>query len=598
MQRRAMDIRITRHIGYLGQYLRPFKGILVLSFCLSILSTVLGMIQPYFAKLLIDRIFVGGNTRLLAPLLLWLVILLIIGFSVRVGNNYIYTRYSARLLFRMRTDLFAHLHRVPLQFFTRSRIGDIYSRIAQDMAEVQGLVTDTAPSYLFNFLTCLITAAILIWLNWKMALMSFAFLPISLFVIQRLRPRLVELSRQVTERNADISHFLLESLGSATLVRAFGAEDHETGKLQRKQSRVLALLLKYQVLGAVSGSLHTIFTIINTLVVFGYGGSLVLAGELTIGSLVAFSIYQGRVFGPLQGLLDGFLAMQKSKVALARVREILDIEAGPRESGKRVVSGADFKGEIVFENVSFAYEADEPVLRDLNFRIPAGRVTALIGPSGAGKSTLCHLILRLFNPSAGRITLDGIDLRALDNQWLKKQIAMVSQDTFLFHTSIMENIRYARPTATDAEVVAAARAACIHEFVEGLPEGYATLVGDRGVRLSGGQKQRISIARALLLGPRILILDEATAFLDTSVESRLQETLNVLMAGKTILVISHRMSTLRGADKVVVVSAAGRVVADGSPDRLSNPGRDAAVLQKRGRLRPAGILPEAAAGRR
>ena len=567
-----MDIRITRHLGYLGGYLRPFKRILVFSFGLSVLSTLLGMIQPFFAKLLIDRILVGGNAGLLAPLLGCLVGLLLIGFAVRVGNNYIYTRYSARLLFRMREDLFAHLHRVPLQYFSRSRIGDIYARIAQDMAEVQGLVTDTAPNFLFNLLTCLITAAVLMWLNWQMALMSFACLPLSLYIIHHLRPRLVALTRQVTESNADISHFLLESLGSVGLVRAFGAEDHEIGKLERKQSRVLALLLKYQVIGAISGSLHTLFTIINTLVVFGYGGRMVLSGSLTIGSLVAFSIYQGRVFGPLQGLLDGFLGMQKSKVALARVREILDIETGPRESGGRVIDPADFKGEIAFENVSFAYEADEAVLRDLSFHIPAGRVTALIGPSGAGKTTLCHLILRLFSPTSGRITLDGIDLRELDNRWLKSRIAMVSQDTFLFHTSIMENIRYARPTASDAEVLAAARAACIHEFVAGLPEGYATLVGDRGVRLSGGQKQRISIARSLLIAPRILILDEATAFLDVSVESRLKDTLSALMAGKTILVISHRMSTLRGAHKVVVLDAAGRVVADGAPEVATQPG--------------------------
>jgi len=216
------------------------------------------------------------------------------------------------------------------------------------------------------------------------------------------------------------------------------------------------------------------------------------------------------------------------------------------------------------------------VLREVSFRIPAGRVTALIGPSGAGKTTLCHLILGLFSPTSGRITLDGIDLRELDGRWLKRRIALVSQDTFLFHTAIMENIRYARPSASDAEVIAAARAACIHEFIEGLPEGYATLVGDRGVRLSGGQKQRISIARSLLLAPRILILDEATAFLDASVESRLKETVNALMAGKTILVISHRMSTLRGAHKVVILDAAGRVVAEGAPDEAIQPGLDAA----------------------
>ena len=546
-----------KQISYLGKYLRPRKRVLVFSLLLSGISTTLGMIQPYFAKILIDRVFLEHNAHMLRPVLLALVFLLFLGFVIRVSNSYIYTRYSAGILFSMREDLFEHLQRIPLSFFAKNKIGDIYSRIASDMADIQALVTETIPHYLFNFLTCIITTMILFWLNWIMALMSLCFLPGALFVIHKIRPRLLNLANDVAQSNADIAHFLFEALSNTSLIRAFGAEKLESEKLREKQSHVLEILLNYQILGAFSGSVPTMFTIINTLVVFGYGGFLVLEGNMTIGSLVAFSVYQGRVFAPLQGLMDGFLAVQKSKVAITRVREILDIEPACQGSGGEILTDEELLGEIAFEQVSFAYDEGEPVLKNLSFQIPPGKITALVGPSGAGKTTICHLIMRLFDPDSGKIILDGRDLRTLRTDWLKKQIALVSQDIFLFHTSILENIRFSKPGASEEEVVEAAKAACIHDFIESLPDGYQTLVGDRGVRLSGGQKQRISIARSILLDPKILILDEATAFLDTSVEDRLKETIQRMMHDRTILVVSHRFSTIQNADKVIVHSRDG-----------------------------------------
>jgi ABC-type multidrug transport system fused ATPase/permease subunit len=306
-----------------------------------------------------------------------------------------------------------------------------------------------------------------------------------------------------------------------------------------------------------------VYTIINTLVVFGYGGFLVIQGSLTIGSLVAFTIYQGRLFSPLQGLMDGYLGMQKSRVAIQRVKEILDVQPAFQEDGQVVREGQPFEGAIAFEKVSFAYEKEEPVLRDLSFEIPACKVTAIVGPSGVGKTTLCHLIMRLFDPDSGLITLDGIDLKEYKVEWLRKQIALVSQDTFLFHTSILENIRFARPEASYEGIVEASKAACIHEFIESLPDQYYTVVGDRGVRLSGGQKQRISIARSVLMAPKVLILDEATAFLDPASEERLKRTLHALMKEKTVVVISHRPSAIEWADKIVALDS-GRLIYDGA----------------------------------
>ena len=545
------------HIRYLGNYLRPHKRVLAVSLCLSIVSTALGMIQPYFAKILIDGVFIAGKPDLLWPLLAALILLLVVGFGIRVTNSYVYTRYSAGLLFKMREDLFDHLHRIPLRILSRRKIGDLHSRIASDMADIQTLATETIPNWLFDFLTCTITVVILLWLQWQMALMSLCFLPAGVWAIRYLRPRLERLARNIAEGNADISHFLFESLGGTLLVRAFDAERLESEKLCEKQSHILRYLLNYQALGAIAGSVPIAFVIVNSLVVFGYGGFLVLKGTLTLGTLMAFAIYQGRVLSPLQGMMNGVLALQKTKVSLSRVREILDLEPDCLEYGASIIQDRDLRGEIVFERVCFAYEEEKPVLENLSFRIPAGQTTALVGPSGVGKTTICNLAMRLFDPDSGMVTLDGISLKDLRKDWLRKQIALISQDTFLFHTSILENIRFAKPDVTQEEIIDAARAACIDEFIRTLPRGYDTEVGDRGIRLSSGQRQRISIARSILIRPKILIMDEATAFLDHAVEERLKETLRELMKDRTILVISHRLSAIEGADNLVVVSEEG-----------------------------------------
>ena len=573
-----------KQILELSKYLKPHKKVLIISFLLSLISTALGMIQPLFAKVLIDRVLLSQEYKLLLTLLAAVICLLVISFLIRVSNSYIYTRYSAKLLFQMREDLFDHLLKVPLSFFSKRKIGDIYSRIAADMADIQGLVTETLPGYLFNFLTCLLTATVLLWLNWQMAVMSFCFLPVAIYLIGLVRPKLLKLAKNLAESNADIAHFLFESLTGTSLIRAFGAEKLESEKLQEKQAGILKILLRYQVLGAFSRSVPTFYTILNTIVVFGYGGFLVMKGSLSIGSLVAFAIYQGRVFGPLQGLMDGFLAMQKAKVAINRVKEILDVQPAFQEDGNIELSGHALKGEISVENVSFAYEEEEPVLNKLSFHIPAGKITAILGPSGIGKTTICHLIMRLFDPDSGTVALDGVNFKAFKIEWLRNQIALVSQDTFLFHSTILENIGYSKPKASKEEIVAAAKAACIHDYIRSLPDQYQTVVGDRGVRLSGGQKQRISIARSILMEPRILILDEATAFLDTSVEKQLKETIRLLMQGKTTIVISHRLSTIQGVDKIIALEKEGIVYEGPSAEFFQIRGNGSESISKPFRL--------------
>lgn len=564
----VMSNALANQFRYLMGYLRPHRKVLALSLLLSIISTAVGMIQPLFAKILIDHVLLGKNYAFLMTLLGAVLLLLIVSFIIRVSNSYIYTRYSAKVLFRMREDLFAHLQKVPLTFLSKRKIGDIYSRIGSDMADIQALITDTLPGYLFNLLTCIITTGILIWLNWKMALLSFCFLPIALYMVSLIKPRILNLSKQVAETNADIGHFLFESLSGAHLIRAFGAENLEEKKLEEKHTGLLRILLRFQVTSAFTRSVPTLYTIVNTVIVFGYGGYLVIDGSLTIGSLVAFSIYQGRVFSPLQGLMDGFLTMQKAKVSLGRVREILDVRPTAIETGSVVLAGDGFNGEIAFKNVAFAYEEAEPVFKGLSFGMPPGKTTAIVGPSGVGKTTICHLMMRLFDPDKGCITLDGVDLRDIQLEWLRKQIALVSQEPFLFHSSILENIKFSNPRIDDQIAIDAAKAACIDDYIQTLSLSYQTVVGDRGVRLSGGQKQRISIARSILTKPKILILDEATAFLDHTVEERLKDTLQSLMADKTIIVISHRLSSIQNADNIIALGSKG-LLYEGPADKYS-----------------------------
>jgi ATP-binding cassette subfamily B protein len=552
-----MDDVFRAQLAGLVRYVRPHKKVLLASVGLSVVSTALGMVQPLFARFLIDRVLLGKNFSWLAPLLALVVSLLIAGFLVRILNSMIYTRYSASVLFQMREDLFSHLQRVPLSFLSRKKIGDVYSRLASDMADIQALVTETVPGFVFNLLTVLLTALILFWLNWRMALLSFCGLPPAMYLIRCIRPRLVELTRRMAETNAEIAHFLFESLAGTSIIRAFGAENLESQKLSQKHRGLLDVLVRSQILRGFSGSIPILYTILNTLVVYGYGGYLVMNGSLTLGSLVAFAFYQGRVFGPLQGLMDGFLALQTSRVALSRVDEIWQVKPAFRSEGGLALDNRRIRGALEFDQVCFAYEPENQLLRNLSFQVPAGQITAVVGPSGVGKTTICHLMTRLFDPDSGRICLDGVDIRTIAAPSLRKHVALVSQDTFLFHTTILDNIRFAKPQASCSEVVAAAEAAGIHEFIQSLPEGYDTLVGDRGVRLSGGQKQRISFARAVLMAPSILILDEPTAFLDPTSEERLKNAFRQLMQGKTIVLVSHRISTIRDAQRIVALNQRG-----------------------------------------
>jgi ABC-type bacteriocin/lantibiotic exporter with double-glycine peptidase domain len=563
------EYSFKNQLKFVSKFIHPYKKYLVISLFLSIVSTCLGMVYPYFTKIIIDEVLLGGHSEWLLYVLLIIIVFVIFSFLLRVVNNYIYTLYSAKLLFDMRENLFSHIHKIPLIIFSQKKIGDVHARLSADMGNIQGFITNTLPECLFNVLTCIFTASILLYLNWKMALMCYAIVPGGFFILYKLRAKLIKVSRDLIEKNAEISHFLFESLSGVSTIRAFNAEDKEKYNLKTHHGKLLKTILREQVLGACIGSVPTLFRIINTIVIFGYGGYFAIQGKITIGTLVAFSSYTGRVFGPIKGLMDAYLAVQQSKVSLHRIKSIYDIKpAFYLSEGSVTKSKDELSGSFKMQNVCYGYDTNTNIIDDVSLSILPGKINAIIGQTGAGKTTLCHLMMRLFDPDSGIIKLDDIDIKEYKIRWLRQNISIVTQESFLFNTSIRENINISKPDATENEIVESAKTAYIHDFVKSLPYGYDTVVGDKGVRLSGGQKQRISIARAILLNPQVLIMDEATSSLDVSTEENLKEMLNQIMKNKTIIIVSHRLSTIRRSDHVIMLHE-GKKIEEGHPEDIS-----------------------------
>jgi ATP-binding cassette subfamily B protein len=406
----------------------------------------------------------------------------------------------------------------------------------------------------------LATVGLLLWLNWQLFLVSLIVVPLQFYGIYKVRPLMVEETRKVRELNAEISSFLVESLSAIKFIKQFTVEHLQLGKLGALGERFVQIVTRFEMLGYIGSTASTATAFLGGTLTTLYGGYLVIQGQMTIGSLVAFSAYQSRAFSPLQVLMDLYLRIERAGVSLARIFEFLDIEKEHEEwEGKQLPV---VHGEIEFHQVSFAYEANQPVLRDVSFRVPAGGRVTILGPSGTGKTTVIDLLTKLYEPTSGTILLDGHNLKDLDPLWLRGQIVVISHEPFLFHASLLENLRCASPEASPEEVTAAAEAVGLHEFVLSLPGGYDSIIGERGARLSAGQKQRIALARAILKHPKVLILDEAMSGLDVTSEADVRETLERLMAGRTTITVTHRISSLRQDDPVIVLEK-GQVVCEG-----------------------------------
>jgi ATP-binding cassette subfamily B protein len=481
-------------------------------------------------------------------------------------SSYRYIQVSTEALFDIRLRVFRHLQTLSPRFYAKTPMGDVLSRLNNDVSEIQRIASDTMLSFLTNVVFLAGTVAILLYLQPTLFLVSVSLVPLSVWVLRRYRMRVTEKNLKVRERSADIGSFLVESFLGMRQTVASRQEGREAARFREKNDRFVRALLDRQLTNYFASGIPGVLLSISTLAVFLYGGYLVIQGSFTLGGFVAFTAYQARLLGPLSGLMGLYLSLRAASASLQRVFALLDEPAEVEEPAEPVVVDA-VRGALTLDHVGVDYDR-EIVLRDVSFTVVPGRVTAIVGPSGVGKSTLADLILRRIDPDRGRILLDDVDVKRLGLDDLRRHIAIVEQETFLWNATIEENIRYGRPEASSKEVENAARLAGIHEYILSLPQGYLTRVGERGLQLSSGQRQRVAIARALLQDAAVLVLDEATSALDGETEAAVAEALVPLLRHRTTIVFSHRFALVAKADRVLVLDN-GRIVQEGTAHSLA-----------------------------
>ncbi len=532
-------------------------------------SSVIAMAQPFLLREVIDVALPRADLDLLIWLVAGMVAVAAVTAALGVVQTWISTTVGQQVMHRLRTDLFAHLHRQSVAFFTRTRTGEVQSRITNDIGGMQSVVTSTATSIASNLTTAVATAVAMVALSWQLSLISLIVLPPAIHLTRRVagmrRAITAQRQRELADLNVTVEEGL--SISGVQLSKTMGTGAALVDRFTRSSARLIDLELRSELAGRWRmASMSIIFAAIPA-VIYLSAGLPFAAGTMSIGTLVAFTALQGGLFRPLMGLLNVGVSLTASLALFARIFEYLDL---PVEVDDPAVPAdvSRVRGHLRFEGVTFAYPGSTTAaVAGLDLDVPAGTSLALVGETGSGKSTVAALIARLYDPDAGRVTVDGIDVRDMRLADLAGIVGVVSQETYLLHTTIGENLRYARPDATDAQIEAAARAAQIHDLISALPDGYDTVVGSRGHRFSGGEKQRIAIARTLLRDPRILVLDEATSALDTDTERAVQRAFDALSRGRTTVTIAHRLSTVRGADRIAVLDH-GRILEAGTHQTL------------------------------
>jgi len=466
----------------------------------------------------------------------------------------------------MQKELYEDIQDLPVPIFDGEKTGYLASRILADTTAASNLVGETFITALINLLIATGTISIVFIMNWRLTLIAISIVPAFAVGVDRFNRYVREISRRAQEERARVYGDIQESFSGIRLIKAFGLEKFRSLEVGKSIDENRSLNIRLGVLTTLSVAVVLLCTTFAGVLILWYGSYQVIMGALTLGQLMAFSAYTVNIFGPIRNLMGTNLSVQTSMAAVERVFQLMD-KKNPRENLQAEITDVRLHGDVEFRNVSFGYEHTRQVLRNIDFAVQAGSTVALVGESGAGKSTLLSLLARFYDSYSGQILIDGINITRIRRDTILSQIAIVLQDTFLFSTSIYENIRYGNLTATQAEIIEAAKAANAHLFITGLPAGYQTQVGERGTRLSGGEKQRIAIARAILRNPRILILDEATSSLDSKSESLVKEALTNLMRGRTTFVIAHRLSTILSADKIIVLDK-GKLAAIGSHEEL------------------------------
>lgn len=538
---------------------------------MSLAGTVLGLVLPYLSKLIVDDGIVAGDSAALARVVALFVAVTLASFAMNVFSGLRYVRVSADILFDMRLALYRHLQRLSPRYYARTPLGDIVSRINGDIGEIQRVTGDAALAWLGQLVALIGAVGMLVYLDWRLFLVALAVLPPALWALVRYRRELEDRVRVLRERSATVGTFLIETLQGMPTVVGANAQGREVDRFRRHNDSFVEALLSMRRYTYLAGGLPGLLLAAGTALVFLYGGYRVIEGEATLGTLVAFMAYQARLLGPVQGLMGIWASLGSVRASLVRVYALLDTPPDVREADAPTALDVA-RGRVALERVSLEYGRGEDGLSEIDLDIPAGQVVAVVGRSGGGKSTLADLLTRRLDPDSGRILLDGRDLRSLRLEDVRRHVATVDQDPFVFHASVKENVRYARPEASDAEVDEALGAAGLAELVAAMPEGADTVVGERGRQLSAGERQRLAIARAFLASPAVLILDEATGALDPATEAVVLQGHDRLMRGRTTILITHRIELARRARRVIVLDG-GRVVADGPRATLEEESR-------------------------
>lgn len=592
-------------------FARPYRVQVSLLLLTILLISALSLVSPLLFRDLIDNALPDRDLARLNLLALGMIAIPLLNGVIGVFQRRIQSQVGEGIIYDLRRATYGHMQRMSLRFFTQTRTGELMSRLNNDVVGAQSAVTGTLVSIISNVIALVTTLAVMLALEWRLTILGLAILPLFLLPARRVGRRLREIRRQSMEYNAEMNNVMNETLNisGALLVKLFGRQRQEMGRFSQHAGNVRDIGVQSAVISQWFMLALGVVSAIGTAVVFWVGGYLVLQNAFTIGTIVAFSNYLTRLYGPLMALTNAPVEFAQSMVSFERVFEALDIPVEIAEMPDAVAL-QNVAGRISFEHVSFSYQSNEDTaiglaeiarftwggsaahlkrgkqhgngaeppseempaetrwaLQDINFTIAPGQLAALVGPSGAGKTTITYLIPRLYDPTSGRVCIDGRDVKSVTLDSLADNIGMVTQETYLFYDTIRANLLYARPDASDADMVAAAKAANIHDFIVSLPDGYDTVVGERGYRLSGGERQRIAIARVILKDPRILVLDEATSHLDSLSEALIQEALHRVMQGRTSLVIAHRLSTILAADVILVIDK-GRLVEQGTHEEL------------------------------
>ena len=612
---------LLRVLNYAKPYWWHIAGMLVT----ILLSTGLSLLTPLIFRNMIDVVLPAKDTQRLILLGLALLFIPALSGGVNVLQRRLNSTVGEGVIFDLRSSLFSRLQNMSLRFFTNTKTGELMSRLNSDVVGAQNAISNTIVNIVTNLIEAVALFAVMISLEWRLTLVSVLILPLFILTAQRLGTVLRDIARQAMDTNAQMNAHMNETLniGGALLVKLFGRTREEEKRFRDRAANVRDIGIRRAVIGSTFFVIFGLVTAVGTALVYGLGGYYVITDVFTVGTIVAFGSYLGQLYGTLQGLASAPVDFSTSMVSFERVFEIIDLPQDIAEK-ENAVELKDVKGELQFDNVTFNYKVDESILlkdvkrygsmdnvkavlsggnadassikrrversaasdsaeadstsqaRDIalegiSFTARPGNLIALVGPSGAGKTTVTYLIPRLYDPSDGIIRIDGHNLKDVTLESLSQSIGMVTQETYLFHDTIRTNLTYAKPDATQEEIESAAKAANIHNFIMDLPEGYDTIVGERGYRLSGGEKQRIALARVILKDPRILVLDEATSSLDSESEALIQDALKRVMAGRTSIVIAHRLSTILAADMILVMDK-GRIVERGTHEELLTTG--------------------------